>query len=153
MIKPGPKVHCSDAILHYNEALDWASGANGQKEDAASFFCPRSFDRAVMVAATNDCNSLVTVSMMITVRGLKEFDQLRGRRWLGKRSGERLFCPKFKPVTVIWPSRARRRAPAQRLGKHKHGARPARQRHGFRVGDSLCGLRLARAKNKCIEPP
>ena len=25
-----------------------SSGANGQKEVAASFFCPRSFDRAVM---------------------------------------------------------------------------------------------------------
>ena len=25
-----------------------STGANGQKEDAASFFCPRSFDRAVM---------------------------------------------------------------------------------------------------------
>ena len=25
-----------------------SSGANGQKEDTASFFCPRSFDRAVM---------------------------------------------------------------------------------------------------------
>ena len=28
-----------------------STGANGQKEDAASIFCPRSFDRAVMVLA------------------------------------------------------------------------------------------------------
>ena len=30
------------------------TGANGQKEDAASFFCPRSFDRSVMVAQWYD---------------------------------------------------------------------------------------------------
>ena len=28
-----------------------STGANGQKEDAASFFCLRSFDRAVMAEA------------------------------------------------------------------------------------------------------
>ena len=31
-----------------------STGANGQKEDAGSFFCPRSFDRAVMVAQWSD---------------------------------------------------------------------------------------------------
>ena len=31
-----------------------STGANGQKEDAASFYCPGSFDRAVTVAQTRE---------------------------------------------------------------------------------------------------
>ena len=39
------------ANFRYQEALDCA---NGPKEDAASFFCPRSFDRAIIVAQWYD---------------------------------------------------------------------------------------------------
>ena len=38
-----------DANLRCHEL---STGANGQKEDAASFFCPRSFDRAVTATMT-----------------------------------------------------------------------------------------------------
>ena len=40
------------ANLHYRGALDWRNfRANGQKENAASFFCLCCLDRAVMVLA------------------------------------------------------------------------------------------------------
>ena len=35
-----------------------STGANGQKEDAASFFCPRSFDGAVMVTVSGSGSTL-----------------------------------------------------------------------------------------------
>ena len=35
--------------LRYQEALRASTCASGPKEDVASFFCPRSFDRAVML--------------------------------------------------------------------------------------------------------
>ena len=38
-----------DANLRFQEAIrKLPTGANGEKEDAVSFFCPRSFDRTVM---------------------------------------------------------------------------------------------------------
>ena len=43
-----------------------STGANGQKEDAASFFCPRSFDRAVMAGSvTPDDDRLAGVRVLL----------------------------------------------------------------------------------------
>ena len=52
--------HCADANLRHQEALDCAKGQKAEAEfpfcprNSASAFCPRSFDRAVMVAEWYD---------------------------------------------------------------------------------------------------
>ena len=42
-----------------------STGANGQKEDAASFFCPRSFDRAVMLVIKGGVAPQVSITTTV----------------------------------------------------------------------------------------